>query len=295
MDRQSVITDEATALAQIRDGMTVALGGFITAQHSMALIRGIAKRGIKGLRVVAGLSSALEVDLLIGCGCVQRLATAYVGAEATVPIGPFFKKAAEDQTIDLWECDEIILMAMLQATAAGIPFFPVRGGMGTDLPHLNKDLKEFRDPIHNDPLLAVPAMKIDVAVTHAYCADPYGNVQYAGNTFADGLIHRAAEKTITTVEKVVPTAYIRRDPFKTLYTADFIVRSPFGAHPYSCHGEYIEDDEHLKGYANAANLATKGDDSAWKVYRNQFIDTPEDHMDYLEQIGVKKLFSLNEF
>jgi glutaconate CoA-transferase, subunit A len=295
MERKSVILEEDAALEHIRDGMTVALGGFITAQHAMAMIRGIARRGIRDLTLIGSLSASLEVDLLIGCGCVKKLVAAYVGAEGAVPIGPFFKKAAETGGIDIWECDEIIMAAMLHATAAGIPFFPVRGGLGTDLPELNPALKVFDDPINGEPLLAVPAMNIDVALTHASCADPYGNVQYAGNIFMDAVIQRAAEKTITTVEKIVPGEFIRRDPFKTAYTADCIVRGPFGAHPYSCHDAYVEDDGHLKEYAAAAYMATQGDETAWKEYRSRYIDTPADHLAYLEQVGLRRLFSLYEF
>jgi glutaconate CoA-transferase subunit A len=261
----------------------------------MAMIRGIARRGIKDLTLIGSLSASLEVDLLIGCGCVKRLIASYVGAEGSVPIGPFFKNAAEKGGIDIWECDEIIVAAMLHATAMGIPFFPVRGGLGTDLPELNPDLKPFEEPIRGEPMLAVPAMNIDVALTHASYADPYGNVQYEGNVFMDGVIQRAAEKTITTVEKIVPPEFIRRDPFKTAYTADHVVRAPFGAHPYSCHGAYVEDDKHLKEYAAAAYSATQGDEDAWQVYRSRYIDTPEDHLSYLEKVGLRRLFSLYEF
>lgn len=295
MERKSVVVEESAALDAIKDGMTIALGGFITAQHAMGIIRGLARRQVKNLTVIGSLSASLDVDLLVGCGCIRRLISAYVGAEAAAPIGPFFKSAAEEGEIDIWECDEIIVLAMLHATAAGVPFFPVRGGLGTDLPRLNQDLKEFRDPIRNEPLLAVPAMPIDVAITHASCADRFGNVQYTGNAFADGLIHRAADTTVTTVEKIVSPEEIRRDPFKTVYTAQAVVRMPFGAHPYSCHGSYVEDHDHLTQYAAAAYMATRGDLTAWDKYRKQFIDTPKDHLAYLEQVGIRTLFSLNEF
>jgi len=293
--RDTVIIDETTALEHVKDGMTIALGGFITTQHPMSMIRGIAKRGVKDLTVIGSLSPALDVDLLIGCGCVRRLIAAYVGAEASAPMGPFFKKAAEEEAIDIWESDEIIIAAMLKATAFGLPFFPLRGGLGTDLPELNPDLKPFNDPISNEPLLAVPAMHIDIAFTHASKSDPYGNTQYIGNSFVDSLMCRAADLTITTVEKIVAPEEIRRDPFKTEYKADWIVRAPFGAHPYSCHGFYLEDEHHLTEYAMAAYGCIKGDPEGWDSYREKYIDTPSDHMDYLEQVGIRKLFSLNEY
>lgn len=295
MERTSVIVDEEIALDNVKDGMTVALGGFITAQHPLGIIRGLARRKVKDLTVIGSLSGSFELDLLVGCGCVRQLVSAYVGAEAAAPIGPFFKKAAEQGRIEIWECDEIIMAAMLHATAAGIPFMPVRGGLGTDLPRLNPDLKLFKDPLKNENLLAVPAMKIDVAFTHAASADSFGNVQYEGSPFADGLMQRAAERTITSVEKIVPSEFIRRDPFKTEYTADQIVRMPFGAHPFSCHNYYREDEDHLARYTTAAYLAVNGDSSSWDDFRSRYIDTPEDHLAYLEEIGARSLFSLNEF
>ncbi len=295
MERKTVIVDEETALDRVEDGMTIALGGFITTQHSLPMIRGLARRGTNELTVIGSLSSSLEVDLLIGCGCVRELAAAYVGAEAASPLGPFFKQAAEQGEIEIWECDEIILTAMLSAAAYDLPFFPVRGGLGTDLPRLNPDLKQFRDPVSNQHLLAVPTRHIDVALTHASVADHYGNVQYAGNSFVDDLIFQAADFTVTTVEKIVSPEEIRRDPFKTAYTADMIIRAPFGAHPYSCHGSYVEDDAHLTEYAAAAYMATKGKSSDWLSYRDRFIDGPQDHLAYLEQVGLRRLFSLNEF
>ena len=57
MERRTVIADEETALDHIQDGMTIALGGFITAQHPMTLIRGLARRGVKDLTVIGSVSS----------------------------------------------------------------------------------------------------------------------------------------------------------------------------------------------------------------------------------------------
>jgi acyl CoA:acetate/3-ketoacid CoA transferase alpha subunit len=42
MQRKTVVVDEETALDHLENGMTVALSGFITSQHSMIMIRGMA-------------------------------------------------------------------------------------------------------------------------------------------------------------------------------------------------------------------------------------------------------------
>ncbi len=60
-------------------------------------------------------------------------------------------------------------------------------------------------------------------------------------------------------------------------------------------GAYVEDEAHLNQYVNAAVMATKGDAGDWKDYRNRYIDNPQDHLAYLDQIGARLLFSLHEF
>ncbi len=289
------IINEDRALDLIKDGMTIAIGGFITAHHPMSILRGIAKRKIKNLVVIGSLSASFEVDILIGCGCVKKLAAAYVGAESVAPIGPFFKFAVENEQLELWECDEIILAAQLQASAFGLPFFPVRGGLGTDLPVINQDLKEFVDPVNREKLLAVPARHIDIAITHASRADERGNIQYTGNSYMDVLISRAADVTLTSVERIVPTEFTRQDPFKTAYKADYVLKAPFGSHPFSCHGSYREDEHFLSEYGLLAYAATKGDAKGWTAFREKYIDKPGDHFEYLEEVGIKNLFSLDEF
>jgi glutaconate CoA-transferase subunit A len=48
-------------------------------------------------------------------------------------------------------------------------------------------------------------------------------------------------------------------------------------------------------HAAAAYMATKGDESSWDEFRRRYIDGPQDHMAYLEQLSLRRLFSLNEF
>ena len=47
------------------------------------------------------LDTCLDVDLLVGAGCVRKVISPYVGAEALAPIGPFFRAAAERGDIDV--------------------------------------------------------------------------------------------------------------------------------------------------------------------------------------------------
>jgi glutaconate CoA-transferase subunit A len=296
LHRKEVIIDEREAGSLIEDGMTIAIGGFITSSHPMAIMRQVIRKRVRNLTVIGAASAGLEVDLLIGAGCVKKVITPYVGAEGLCPIGPFFRAFAQKGEIEIWECDEGQYYAGLRAAAQKLPFMPVRAGLGTSYPDVNPDLKVFKDPIHGEPLVAVPAIRPDVAIIHAAFSDPYGNVQFVGGGHGDRAQFRAADRTIVQVEKIVPNEEIRRNPGQTaLYNVTAVVRAPYGSHPYASPGYYLEDVNHIKEYVRAATLSTRdGDQGGWNEYLRKYIDEPETHLDYLERIGTKRLFSLYE-
>ena len=295
--RKEVIVDEVEAAGWIKDGMSIIIGGFITSSHPMAITRQIIKNGVKDLTVIGPASSGLDVDLLIGAGCTKKVVSPYVAGEVIAPIGPMFRVAVEREEVEIWEIDESMYYCGLRAAAHLLPFMPWRGCVGTSYPDLNPDIKVFKDPVNNETLLAVPAIKPDIAILHAAYSDPYGNVQHVGTGFGDRTQHLAADRTIVQVEKIVPNEEIRKDPVKTsIAGADAVVRSPYGAHPFSSPGFYLEDIEHLKEYVAAANAYAKdGDRGPFEGYLERYILGPGDHLDYLEKIGVKRLLSLYEY
>lgn len=296
MGRKEVIMTIKEAASMIKDGMTIGIGGLLTSNHPMAIIRQIVKNGVKNLTVVGSPAAGLEIDFMIGAGIVKKVATAYIGGESLAPIGPFFRKAVVDGTILMWECDEAILCAALRAAAEGLPFYPWLGGVGTCLPDINPDLKYFEDPIKGQKLLAVPAIELDMAILHASWGDPYGNVQYIGNTYADILMTRAAKKCIFQVEKVVSNEEIKRNPYLTKANAvDALVPAPYGSHPFASDGFYALDKEHLKEYVAAAKASIKGNPELFEQYLKKYVFDPESHEDYLEIIGIKRLLSLYQY
>jgi glutaconate CoA-transferase subunit A len=288
--RRERILDEVEAAKWIEDGMTVAIGQ----PTPMAIVRQIIRRGCKNLTVV---DSGFSLDLLIAAGCARKVVSYYAGGGFGNPVMPSFRRAAERGEVEVWECEEGILCAGLQAAAQSLPFMPWRGGVGTSLPEVNPDLKLFKDPIKGETLLAVPPIKVDVTILHAAQADAFGNVQHLGGPgWIDLFMYRAADRTIAQVEQVISNEQVRADAWKTTVPAtDAIVRAPFGAHPFYSRGFYVQDNEHLKRYSDAANDAAGGDTKALAGYLDRYCRTPTTHADYLEQIGIKRLLTLNEY
>lgn len=297
MHRREVIKDEVSVSEWIKDGMSIIIGGFITSSHPMAVIRQIIRNRVRNLTVIGSASSGLDVDLLIAGGCAKKVISPYVAGGPLAPIGPVFKATVERGEIDIWEIDESMYYVGLRASAHLLPFLPWRGCVGTSYPEVNPDLKVFQDPIKGETLIAVPAMKPDIAILHAAYADAYGNVQHIGTGFGDRALHLAADRTIVQVEKVISNEEVRRDPIKTsVVGADAIVRATYGAHPYASPGFYIEDVKHIKEYVAAANVyARTGKREELDAYLEKYIYGTKDHVEYLERIGFRQVLSLYEF
>jgi glutaconate CoA-transferase, subunit A len=285
--RRSVLSAIPDALEAIEDGATVGLGGAITAGHPMALVRALARRGVRDLTVVAP-TGGIEVDLLIAAGCVRAVVSSYVGVEGVAAVGPVYRRAVEDGTVRAIDLDEAHCVIGLRAAGHRLPFMPWRGGVGTSFPELNPSLVEFADPVAGEPLLAVPAIELDVALIAAERSDAYGNVQVIGSPHMDALLAAAAKRVVVQVERIVPSEVIRRNPEATMYWRETtIVHAPFGTHPYS-NGWMTSDEQHLREFVAAGREGGP----ALEEYLRRHVDEAEDHDGYLETVGIRRLVSL---
>lgn len=285
--RTSVLVELEQALADVGDGAVVGIGGAVTSAHPMALVRELARRGVRGLTVVAP-TAGIDVELLIAAGCVETLIAAYVGVEGVAGVGPVYRRAVEDGSVRFKDLDEAHCIAGLRAAAQKLPFLPWRGGVGTSYTEINPDLVAFADPVAGEELLAIPALPLDFALVHAETADEFGNAQPLGTGNMDQLIGAAAARVIVQVDRVVSNDEIRRQPSRTWYWRDArVVRAPFGTHPYSS-ASIIADVEHLEEFVKAGREGGELLDT----YMERHVTGVADHDSYLEEIGIRRISSL---
>jgi glutaconate CoA-transferase subunit A len=276
------------------DGMSLAIGGYLTANKPMALIREVIRKGIKNLTVIS-LPCGIDLDLLIATGCVRKLFCPYVGMESLSPIAPFFRQKAQRGELEIMEVDVALVILMLRGAALNVPYLPWKGVIGTSIPELNPDLKVIQDPFGNGELVAVPALSPDLALIHAAQSDMYGNVQHNGRSFLDGLMARASRKTLVQVEKIISNEQIKLHFLDTTIPSalvDGIILAPFGAHPLSSQRYYHVDERHIKEYVELAQRYQKGEEDGFKDYLEKYIYGPHSLEDYLEAIGTKRLLDL---
>jgi glutaconate CoA-transferase subunit A len=295
-DRRERLTSVTEAAALVQDGAVVGLSGFSYQNPPMALVREIIRRRVRDLTIVSGPTSGIETDLLIGAGCVRRVVTAGVAFEKVIPIGPAFRRAAEAGTIEVWECDECIWHLALKAAAWGMPHILWRGGVGTSLPELNRDLREVE--VDGRLYLKVPPVRPDVVFLHAAEADPFGNVRlareaYLGRAFAERALALACRGPIVaTCERIVPNDDTVEDPGRTIVRGALVLELPHGSHPGGTSGRLIPDLEHYREYAAAGEAARKGEPEAYQRYLERYVYGPDDHDDYLKTVGAPRLQAL---
>jgi glutaconate CoA-transferase subunit A len=253
-----VIT-EAAVVSQLRDGMTIGIGGWGSRRKPMSLVRAILRSDLKDLTIVS--YGGPDVGLLCAAGKIRKAITGFVSLDS-IPLEPHFRRARQSGAIESMDLDEGLLQWGLYAAANRLPFLPTRAGLGSDVMTLSPQLKTVRSPYADgETLLAMPAIELDVALIHMNRADASGNGQYLGpDLYFDDLFCAAAKRRFMSCERIVPTAsFLSEGPLQSLRIhrgmVDGVVEAPMGAHFTECPPDYERDEEFQRAYAESAKDA----------------------------------------
>jgi glutaconate CoA-transferase subunit A len=257
-------------VAAIRPGMTIGIGGWGSRRKPMALVRALARTGLADLTVVS--FGGPDVGLLIAAGAVRRVVTGFVSLDS-IPLEPHYRRARQAGTIELTEFDEGMMHFGLLAATQRLPFLPTRAGLGSDVLAVNPGLRTVRSPYDDgEEFVAVPALRLDVALVHMNRADPFGNCQYLGpDPYFDDLFCLAAERAFVSCEQIVPT--LDGPPQSMLINRAMtcgVVETPGGAHFTSCVPDYGRDEAFQAKYAKAA-----ANEETWESFRKTYLDGDE--------------------
>ena len=80
-------------VGELRDGMTIGIGGWGPRRKPMALIREILKSDLKDLTVVA--YGGADVGMLCAAGKVKKVVFAFVSLDF-IPLEPYFRQARQN-------------------------------------------------------------------------------------------------------------------------------------------------------------------------------------------------------
>jgi glutaconate CoA-transferase, subunit A len=271
-DKRVTIDD---VVADVRDGMTIGIGGWGSRRKPMALVRALCRSPVKDLRVVS--YGGPDVGLLCRAGKVREVVYAFVSLDS-IPLEPHFRNARQSGAVTTMELDEGMFLLGLQAAAWRVPFLPTRVGLGSDVMRLNPRLRTVRSPYADgEDLVAMPALPLDVALIHMHRGDQGGTGQFLNvDPYFDDLMCMAATRRFMSVERIVDTEdLLKAGPVQSIrinrLMTDGVVETPHGAHFTECVPDYARDEAFQRAYTGSAKS-----EEAWDEFRARYIDVTED-------------------
>jgi glutaconate CoA-transferase, subunit A len=289
MTGQSKLMTMREAIAQhVPSGSMVLLGAQLEQMIPFAAGHELIRQGRRDLTLVGPISDIL-FDELIGAGCVSRVMAAWVG-NVSAGVGYCFRRAVEDsipRRIETVDYSNFTLALALHAAALGVPFMPTYATLGSDLLKKNGNLREFSSPVSEEKLVAVRALRPDVAIIHVQRADAQGNAHVWGSlgVAIDGA--RGSRKVIVVAEEIVEPAVISSDPNRTLipgFLVSAVVHEPGGAHPSPVQGYYGRDHAFFAEYHERTRRVEE-----FESWLSQWVLQVADRREYLKHLGAERL------
>jgi glutaconate CoA-transferase, subunit A len=280
------------AVAQhIPSGAMVLLGAQMEQMIPFAVGHELIRQGRRDLALVGPISDIL-FDQMIGAGCASKVMAAWVG-NVSAGIAYCLRRAAEQgipRRVDVTDYSNFTFALALHSGALGVPFLPTYSTLGSDLLKKNGNLREFISPVNEDKLVAVRALRPDVAVLHVQRADDLGNAHIWGSlgVAVDGA--RAARKVIIIAEEIVAPEVIASDPNRTLvpgFLVAAVVHEPGGAHPSPVQGYYGRDHAFFAEYHEQSR---KLED--FEKWLEHWVVRTADRREYMKQLGTARFDSL---
>jgi glutaconate CoA-transferase, subunit A len=250
IDKRTTLT---AAIAAIPDSARIALGGNTLHRGPGAAVHELVRQGKRELEIVK-TAGAYDVDLLCAAGCVAAVSAGFIGYETPFGMAPAYRKAVESGHVLAREHACATVIAGLRAAIQGVPFMPVAGLWGSDLPAA-RGFQALQDPYSGAEVYVVPALAPDVAILHVQEADSAGNGRIIGTRFEDVLMAQAARRVILTTERIVDGTTFEQTPESVAipeFLVDAVVEAPGGAWPFSCTPLYEYDGEYLAEWVSVA-------------------------------------------
>jgi len=211
-----IVPSVQEAVAGIKDGATVLIGGFGGAGQPMALIDALIAQGAKDLTIVNNNAGNAEIGLaaLMKAGQVRKIICSFPRQADSYVFDELYRSGK----LELELVPQGTLAERVRAGGAGIGGFYTRTGVGTML----AEGKEVRTIDGEDYLFEAP-IKADVAFIKAKCGDRWGNLTYNKTARNFGPVYAtAATMTVAQVDEIVELGEI--DPEAVVTPGIFVQR-----------------------------------------------------------------------
>jgi len=205
VDKRIASPDDA--IGNLRDGMTVLMGGFGLCGIPENLIAAVRRKGTKELTIVSNNAGVEDfgIGLLLQNHQVKKMVSSYVGENK------LFEKLVLSGELQVELNPQGTLAERLRAGGAGIPAFYTPTGYGTMVAE-GKETREF----DGRPYVLERALRGDFAFVKAWRGDRWGNLVFrkTARNF-NPMMATAADYVIAEVEELVEPGKLPPDQVHT--------------------------------------------------------------------------------
>lgn len=195
------------AVAKVKDGMTVMVGGFLGAGSPHAILNELALSGVKDLTLICNDTAFADVahGKLITNKQVKKVIVSHIGTN------PNTSEQMNSGELEIEFAPQGTLAERVRAAGAGLGGVLTTTGMGTVV----AEGKEIVTVDGKDYLLEKP-LRADIALLGATVSDEDGNLIFVGTTQNfNPLMATAADVVIVEAEKLVKTGEIAPEQVHT--------------------------------------------------------------------------------
>ncbi|MCX7979210.1 MAG: CoA transferase subunit A, partial [Bdellovibrionaceae bacterium] len=205
--RSKVYPDARSAIAGVRDGMTLIVGGFGLCGIPENCIAALRESGVRNLTCVSNNAGVADfgLGLLLQGRQIRKMISSYVGEN------PLFEQQYLNGELEVEFCPQGTLAERIRAGGAGIPAFFTPTGVGT-LVAEGKEVRSFdgRDYVMERGIVG------DFAFVKAWKGDKFGNLIFrkTARNF-NPLAAMAGKITVAEVEELVEIGELDPDQIHT--------------------------------------------------------------------------------
>ena len=216
-----VVLNAAAAIADIKDGDTLMLGGFGLCGIPETSIAALVEKGVKNLTCISNNAGVDDfgLGLLLQTRQIKKMMSSYVGENAE------FERQLLSGELEVDLIPQGTLATRIQMAGMGIPAFFTPAGYGTEIAE-GKEVREFNGKHY----LMEMALHADFAIVKAWKGDTMGNLVFRKSTrnFSTSMA-KAGTITIAEVEELVAPGELDPDQ---IHVAGIYVHRIFKGGPY---------------------------------------------------------------
>jgi 3-oxoacid CoA-transferase subunit A len=202
-----VVSNADEAIKDIKDGMTLMLGGFGLCGIPENCIAALVKKGVKGLTCISNNAGVDDfgLGLLLRKKQIKKMVSSYVGENAE------FERQMLSGELEVELIPQGTLATRCLASGYGMPAIYTPAGVGTEVAE-GKEVRNFKG---KDYLLEY-AFESDFAIVKAWKGDTQGNLVFheTARNF-NPLMAMAGKITIAEVEELLPAGHLHPDHVHT--------------------------------------------------------------------------------